>query len=142
MLPGQRIAVDGVIVSGETGVNESMLTGEQDAVRKSLGHEVYAGTVKINPLTSKSPPSEPINGSTRWCACKQAAAQKPKIAEFADKVAQYFVPILLVLAVITYLAWLQLEPEHALGHAFGIGGHLPCALALATPAALTCGTNR
>ncbi|MBY5991612.1 heavy metal translocating P-type ATPase [Ferrimonas balearica] len=145
VLPGQRIAVDGVLLSGETGVNESMLTGEQEPVAKSPGAPLYAGTVNLDqPIeveVTKVGAEQRINTLVRLQ--EQAAAQKPQIAEFADRVAQYFVPVILLLALATYLFWHQHAPEDAFWIMLSVlVATCPCALALATPAALTCGTNR
>ncbi|MBY6185510.1 cadmium-translocating P-type ATPase [Marinobacter hydrocarbonoclasticus] len=145
VLPGQRIAVDGVLVLGESGVNESMLTGEQEPVAKAPGAPLYAGTVNLDQTIEVEVTTvgaeQRINTLVRLQ--EQAAAQKPQIAEFADKVAQYFVPVILVLALVTYLVWHQLAPEDAFWIMLSVlVATCPCALALATPAALTCGTNR
>ncbi|MBW3163387.1 heavy metal translocating P-type ATPase [Ferrimonas balearica] len=145
VLPGQRIAVDGVLLSGQSGVNESMLTGEQEPVQKQPGAPLYAGTVNLDQTieveVTKVGAEQRINTLVRLQ--EQAAAQKPQIAEFADRVAQYFVPVILVLALVTYLVWHQLAPEDAFWIMLSVlVATCPCALALATPAALTCGTNR
>lgn len=145
VLPGQRIAVDGVLISGESGVNESMLTGEQEPVRKLVGAPLYAGTVNLDqPIeveVTTVGAEQRINTLVRLQ--EEAAAQKPQIAEFADRVAQFFVPVILVLALVTYLFWHQFAPEDAFWIMLSVlVATCPCALALATPAALTCGTNR
>ncbi len=145
VLPGERIPVDGRLLSAATQLNESMLTGEQESVARHAGDELFAGTVNLDqPIeleVLRTGADQRINTLVRLQ--EQAVAAKPAIAQFADRVARYFVPAILVIAALTYGIWHQLAPEDAFWIMLSVlVATCPCALALATPAALTCGTNR
>lgn len=142
---GEVIPVDGLVLSGKSEVNEAMLTGESDAIKKEIGASVIAGTLNLNsPLVIKT---QKIGQETRLAAIvrllDQAMRQKPKLALLADKFAGWFVGLLLVIAALTFLGWLWVAD---LQTAIKITVSLlvvtcPCALSLATPTTLAAATG-
>lgn len=143
--PGEVIPADGVIITGESQVNEAMLSGEQIPVTKTVHDHVFAGTinsdgnltVKVKQPSNQSFLSELIRLS------EQSQAHKPKLALFSDKVAQYFVAIILLTAIVTALYWQRHLPNEAFWITLSVlVATCPCALSLATPTALTCATTR
>lgn len=141
--PGDVIAADGVIVEGESAVNEAMLTGEQMPLQKALQSEVFAGTINIE---------QPILVEVTALGQDQLVAEiirlqeiasnnKPKVALYADRFSNYFTAIILLIAALTYLFWYFYSPEDAFWVTLSVlVATCPCALALATPTAVTCGT--
>ena len=143
--PGETIPADGVIINGNSQVNEAMLSGEQLPLNKNIGDTVFAGTingdgnltVKVKQPSSQSFLSQLIRLS------EQSQAHKPKLARFSDQVAQYFVAVILITAIGTALYWQQNLPEEAFWITLSVlVATCPCALSLATPTALTCATTR
>ena len=143
--PGETIPADGMIINGNSQVNEAMLSGEQLPLSKNIGDTVFAGTingdgnltVKVNQPSSQSFLSQLIRLS------EQSQAHKPKLARFSDQVAQYFVAIILITAIGTAIYWQQHLPEEAFWITLSVlVATCPCALSLATPTALTCATTR
>lgn len=143
--PGETIPADGVIISGNSQVNEAMLSGEQLPLNKTVDDNVFAGTingdgnltVEVKQSSSESFLSQLIRLS------EQSQAHKPKLARFSDKVAQYFVAVILMTAIGTALYWQQHLPEEAFWITLSVlVATCPCALSLATPTALTCATTR
>lgn len=143
--PGETIPADGVITQGDSPINEAMLSGEQLPVSKSVGDNVFAGTVngdgnllvEVKNAGSSSFLSQLIRVS------ETSQAHKPKIAELSDKIAQYFVALILITSVLTALYWHQHLPHEAFWITLSVlVATCPCALSLATPTALTCGTTR
>ncbi|MCG9731065.1 cadmium-translocating P-type ATPase [Shewanella sp. Isolate13] len=141
--PGDVIAADGVIVEGESAVNEAMLTGEQMPLQKALQSEVFAGTINIE---------QPVLVEVTALGQDQLVAEiirlqeiasnnKPKVALYADRFSNYFTAIILLIAALTYLFWYFYSPEDAFWVTLSVlVATCPCALALATPTAVTCGT--
>ena len=139
--PGERIAVDGVIIDGHSTIDESMLTGEPMPVSKQVGDEVAAGT--INKTGSFLFQAKRIGKDTALAQIidmvRQAQASKPAIGRLADRVSAVFVPGMLIIAVITFLAWFNLGPQdqqttYAIVTAMTVLIiACPCALGLATP---------
>jgi len=143
--PGEVIPADGLIVNGSSQINEAMLSGEQLPLTKGINDNVFAGTinsdgnltVKVKQPSNKSFLSQLIRLS------EQSQAHKPKLARFSDKVAQYFVAIILITAIGTAIYWQQHLPEEAFWITLSVlVATCPCALSLATPTALTCATTR
>ncbi|MDN3651222.1 heavy metal translocating P-type ATPase [Thalassotalea ponticola] len=143
--PGETVAGDGVVIYGQSSVDESMLTGEHVPVHKSVGQSVFAGTVngdgnltvQITQTSSDSFLTNLIRLS------EKAQAHKPAIAQLSDKIAQYFVAIILLTAIATSIYWYQHMPSEAFWITLSVlVATCPCALSLATPTALTCGTIR
>jgi len=138
--PGERIAVDGVIIEGRSNVDESMLTGEPMPVDKSSGDEVSAGT--INTQGTFLFQAKRIGADTALAQIidmvRQAQSSKPAIGRLVDKVAAIFVPVVLIFAVLTFLVWFNFGGDMHLGFAVVTTMTVliiacPCALGLATP---------
>ncbi len=142
--PGEVIPADGRVIEGESSADESLLTGESRPVAKSAGDGVTGGSVNIgSPLTIEV---ERVGESTRLASIQRlmerAAAEKPKIVETADRIAAKFVGALLLLATVTGALWWWLDPSQALWVFVSVlVVSCPCALSLATPAALTVATG-
>ncbi|KZN43031.1 heavy metal translocating P-type ATPase [Pseudoalteromonas luteoviolacea] len=139
--PGETIPADGLVVEGNSTVDESMMTGEHLPIKKFKSHQVYAGTlnhdgvitVKINKIGQNTLINQIIKLQ------HNALMKRPKIVEVTDKVAQWFVACLLVFASITAIGWYHIEPEHAFWVTIAVlVATCPCALSLAIPTALTC----
>lgn len=139
--PGQNIAVDGVIQDGITSVNESILNGEFEPIHKKLGDSVLAGsvnndgviTVRVNAIGQHTTLSKITELQ------EQFARHKPVYTQFADKIAHWFVFGQLILALVTYVIWMFVEPSDALWVSLSVlVATCPCALSLATPTAYTC----
>ncbi|WP_372872715.1 heavy metal translocating P-type ATPase [Shewanella sp.] len=142
--PGDVIAADGLIVDGLSGVNESMLTGEQLPVSKGIGAEVYAGTINLEqPLKVKVTATGQDQLVAEIIRLQEMASNaKPAIALTADKLARYFSATILTIAAVTYVVWRQFAPEDAFWVTLSVlVATCPCALALATPTAVTCATG-
>ena len=147
--PGERIPADGVVLSGESHVDESMLTGEPVANRKSAGDKVFAGT--MNQRGSFEMQAEKVGRDTMLSSIirmvRDAQGSKARIQQTVDKVASVFVPVIIVLSLITFLCWVFLAPED--GVTMGLLAMVtvlviacPCSLGLATPTALTAGIGK
>lgn len=137
---GEVIPVDGVIVDGESYLDESMLTGEFEPVSKHPGSTVFGGTLNktnvVKVKVQKRLKDALVNQIIRMQ--ELALADKPAIAHFADRASRHFVIIVLGIAVVSYLAWLNIDPDRAYWIAIAVlVATCPCALALATPSALT-----
>lgn len=145
VLPGESLPADGIIVSGNSVVDESMLTGEPLPVRRGKDDTVYAGTINGDGnLTVKVTQDRQHSLISNIIRLQdEAQATKPKIAEIADVVARYFVAVILIIAAGTWLYWHQVKPDDALWITLAVlVATCPCALSLATPTALTCATSR
>ncbi|MBP6344824.1 MAG: cadmium-translocating P-type ATPase [Neisseriaceae bacterium] len=142
---GEVIPVDGVVREGEGQVNEAMLTGESRPVDKAVASHVTAGTLNLHsPLIIET---EKTGDQTRLAAIvrllDQALGQKPRLAELADRYATWFVALLLLVSVLTFLGWTYyVDAERALWVTVSLLViSCPCALSLATPAALAAATG-
>ncbi|MCM8566911.1 heavy metal translocating P-type ATPase [Thauera linaloolentis] len=142
--PGEVIPADGVVVEGVGEVNEALLTGESLPVAKHVGDALTGGSINISsPLLFRV---EHVGDSTRLAAIRRlmerAAMEKPRVATQSDKVAGWFILTLLVLASLTGVAWYFIDSERALWVFVSVlVVACPCALSLATPTALTVGTD-
>lgn len=147
--PGERIPVDGEIIEGSSRVDESMISGEPVPVAKQAGDEVVAGTVngqgsltfRVSRVGSDTVLAQIIN------MVEQAQAEKPPIQQLADRIAGVFVPIVLVVALITGAIWLLIGPAPVLSYAFVATVSVlliacPCAMGLATPTAVMVATGK
>ncbi len=147
--PGERIAVDGVLLEGESWVDESMISGEPMPVHKQAGDEVIGGTINTQGsflLQSKRIGQETVLAQIIEMV-RSAQASKPAIGRLVDKVSAVFVPTVMIIAVLTLLAWLNFGPAPALS--YGIVAMMtvliiacPCALGLATPISLMLGVGK
>lgn len=147
--PGSAIAVDGVVVSGSTYIDESMVTGESVPVAKEAGDEVVAGTINGNGSIQFR--ATAIGADTTLAKIvafvESAQASKPRIQGIADRVVAYFVPAVLLIALLTALAWLFVMPggsiDQALIHAVAVLIiACPCAMGLAVPTSVMVGTGK
>ncbi|MCZ6705599.1 MAG: heavy metal translocating P-type ATPase [Bacteroidetes bacterium] len=147
--PGERIPVDGILVSGQSSVDESMLTGEPIPVLKETGDRVSAGTV--NTTGSFRVEVTRVGRDTMLSQIvrlvREAQSSKAPIQKLADRIAAVFVPIVLSIAVVTAVVWLAFGPEPIVNHSLlrfvtVLIIACPCALGLATPTAIVVGTGR
>lgn len=142
--PGALMPADGLILEGQSSVDESLLTGEYLPLPRGRGDTVTAGTLNVEgPLTLEV---QALGDQTRLSAIvrllERAQADKPSLAELADKVAQWFLIIVLLAAAIVGIAWWQIDPSRAFWIVLSLlVATCPCALALATPTALTTATG-
>lgn len=142
--PGQTIAADGVVLQGKSEVDESLLTGESRPIPREEGGEVTGGTVNMrSPLVVRV---TKVGEATRLASImrlmERAITEKPRVVELADRVASWFVAALLVLACGTGAVWSQIDPQRALWVFVSVlVVSCPCALSLATPAALAVATG-
>lgn len=143
--PGEIVPADGIITSGLSQLNEAMLSGEQLPISKTVNDKVFAGTingdgniiVQVKQASNQSFLSQLIRLS------EQSQAHKPKIAKLSDKIAQYFVALILLTSIATAIYWQQHMPEEAFWITLSVlVATCPCALSLATPTGLTCATTR
>jgi Cu+-exporting ATPase len=147
--PGERVPVDGVVVEGRSSVDESMITGEAMPVDKQVGSKLTGGTV--NGTGGLVMRAERVGESTLLAQIVrmvgEAQRSRAPIQRVADKVAAWFVPIVVVIAVATFALWILVGPEPRLGHALVNAVAVliiacPCALGLATPMSIMVGTGR
>ncbi len=144
--PGESIPVDGVVIEGESAVNESALTGESVPADKTVGSSVSAATVNQSGFLKceATRVGEDTALSQIIKMVSDAAATKAPIARIADKVSGVFVPAVIVIAVITTIIWLLVGETSAFALARGISVLViscPCALGLATPVAIMVGNG-
>ncbi|NRH27026.1 heavy metal translocating P-type ATPase [Pseudomonas sp. MS19] len=142
--PGALLPADGRIVSGQSSVDESVLTGEYLPQARAVGDSVTAGTLNVEgPLTVEV---EALGDATRLSAIvrllERAQTDKPRLAELADKVSQWFLLFVLIAAAVVGIIWLEIDPSRAFWVVLALlVATCPCALALATPTALTAATG-
>lgn len=144
--PGESISVDGVVLSGNTAIDESLLTGESVPSEKKEGDKVFAATVNTyGHITFRA---EGIGEETVLAGIirtvSDAAATKAPIAKIADKVSGIFVPVVLTLSLITLIIWLVVGKDTAFSLSRAISVLViscPCALGLATPVAVMVGSG-
>ncbi|NQJ70616.1 heavy metal translocating P-type ATPase [Streptococcus suis] len=146
--PGEKIAVDGVVVQGQSTVDESMLTGESLPVRKMEGDSIFCGT--LNQQGAITMQATKVGRDTTLAQIirlvEEAQGSKAPIAKLADQVSAVFVPVVMGLAVLSGLAWLLLG-QHSWIFSLSITISVlviacPCALGLATPTAIMVGTGK
>jgi Cu+-exporting ATPase len=146
--PGERIATDGVVESGSSSVDESMLTGESLPVAKEHGDEVFAGT--INQSGSLTFKAVKVGEETALAQIirlvEEAQGSKAPIQRLADKVASIFVPAVIAIACVTFVIWYFAVPDSVFSRALlnfvsVLIISCPCAMGLATPTAIMVGTG-
>ncbi|MFA5322471.1 MAG: heavy metal translocating P-type ATPase [Smithella sp.] len=146
--PGERIPVDGVIISGESTIDESMLTGESVPVNKETGHKVFAAT--MNKTGSFTFRATGVGAETALAQIirlvEDAQGSKAPVQRLADKVASVFVPSVFLVAFITFAIWYFIPTESNFSRALinfvsVLVIACPCALGLATPTAIMVGTG-
>jgi Cu+-exporting ATPase len=147
--PGEKIPVDGVVAQGDSHVDESMLTGEPEPVRKSPGSAVSAGTT--NASGSFVLRAERVGGDTLLAQIVHLVAEAQRsrapVQRLADRVSAWFVPAVVLTAVVAASAWLAVGPPPQLAHALLVAVSVliiacPCALGLATPMSIMVGIGR
>jgi Cu+-exporting ATPase len=147
--PGEKISVDGIVVQGRTSIDESMLTGEPMPVEKSANDEVVAGT--LNKSGSILFKATRVGKDTALAhiinMVKRAQNSKPPIGRLADVISGYFVPVIMIIAIVSALAWLNFGPDPALAFAVVSATTVliiacPCALGLATPMSVMVGVGK
>lgn len=145
--PGEKIPVDGVVTDGNTFIDESMLTGESIPVEKKAGDPVYAASINKNGMIQFK--ATKVGGDTALAQIvrlvEEAQGSKAPIAQLADVVSGYFVPIVFGIAIIAFLAWFI--SGKSLGFSLTVFIAVlviacPCALGLATPTAIMVGTGK
>jgi P-type Cu+ transporter len=147
--PGEKIPVDGVVLDGSSTVDESMITGESVPVQMTAASRVIGATVNGN--GSLVMRAERVGSETMLAQIIQMVSQAQRtrapIQRLADKVAGWFVPAVIAIAVVTFIAWVSFGPEPRFAHAIVNAVAVliiacPCALGLATPMAIMVGTGR
>ena len=147
--PGEKIPVDGVVVAGSSYVDESMISGEPVAVEKKAGEKVFAGT--INQKGSFQFEAEKVGGDTILAQIikmvQQAQGSKAPVQKLVDKIAGIFVPIVIGIAILTFITWMLAGGENAFTYALLNSVTVlviacPCALGLATPTAIMVGVGK
>jgi Cu+-exporting ATPase len=147
--PGERVATDGEVESGESWVDESMLTGEPLPVARRPGDRLVGGTLNQTGVLQFRATS--LGADTVLAQIirmvEEAQGSKPPIQALADQIAAIFVPLVMAAALLTFAAWLAFGPAPALHYAFVTAVSVlvvacPCAMGLATPTAILVGTGR
>jgi P-type Cu+ transporter len=147
--PGEKVPVDGVVLEGRSSVDESMITGESMPVEKESGSRVIGATV--NGTGSFVMRAEHVGSETLLAQIVQlvnkAQRSRAPIQRLADRVSAWFVPAVIAISIVTFIAWAVLGPEPRLAHALVNAVAVliiacPCALGLATPIAIMVGTGR
>jgi len=146
--PGERLVVDGIVVKGNSSVDESMLTGESLPVDKSVGENVFGGTLNQSGVLQirATQTGENTILSRIIRMVQEAQGGKAPIASLADRISLYFVPAVMLIAALTGLGWLLIGGvEFSLALRFFIAVLViacPCAMGLATPTSIMVGTGR
>ncbi|MBL1386359.1 MAG: copper-translocating P-type ATPase [Colwellia sp.] len=147
--PGEKIPVDGLVIEGHTSIDESMLTGEPMPVAKEEEDEVVAGT--LNKTGSILFKATRVGKDTALAQIinmvKRAQNSKPPIGRLADVISAYFVPVVMIISIISALVWLNFGPDPALAFAVVSATTVliiacPCALGLATPMSVMVGVGK
>lgn len=147
--PGEKIPVDGKVKSGESYVDESMISGEPVPVLKKQGEKVFAGT--INQKSSFQFIAEKVGADTVLAhiikMVQEAQGSKAPVQKLVDKIAGIFVPIVISISILTFITWMVLGGENAFTHALLTAVTVlviacPCALGLATPTAIMVGVGK
>ncbi len=147
--PGDKIPVDGIIKKGKSSIDESMITGEPIPVDKKEGDKVSSGTINGNQsftMTAEKVGDETLLAQIIKMVNEASRSQAP-IQKLADRISAYFVPIVVVISILTYIAWAIYGPEPA--HVYALVNAIavliiacPCALGLATPMSVMVGVGK
>jgi Cu+-exporting ATPase len=147
--PGEKVPVDGVVLDGTTSIDESMITGEPIPVEKSNGSKVTGGTV--NGTGSFTMTAQRVGSETLLAQIvrmvSEAQRSRAPIQKLADLVAGYFVPAVVLVAIVTFIVWSLVGPEPRMAYALLNAVAVliiacPCALGLATPMSIMVGTGK
>jgi len=146
--PGERVPVDGVVISGSTMIDESLLTGESVPVSRGPGDKLIGGSLNYDGAIEYRATSVGRDGvlGQMLRMMQEAQASRAPTQQLADRVSAVFVPVVLGIALLTFLVWTALE-HGSIGHAFAAAVTVlviacPCAMGLAVPAALTVAIGR
>ena len=147
--PGEKVPVDGVVTQGRTSIDESMLTGEPMPVEKNEGDDIVAGTLnksgsilfKATRVGKDTAIAQIIN------MVKRAQNSKPPIGRLADVISAYFVPVVMIISIVSALVWLNFGPDPVIAFAVVSATTVliiacPCALGLATPMSVMVGVGK
>ena len=145
--PGDRIAVDGVIVEGETSIDEATMTGESTPVYKKVGDEIISGCMNLssNIKYKATRVGNDTSIAKLSLLVEEAASSKAPISRLADKVSGIFVPIVMSLALIMFIVWMIIKRDFDFALNIAISVLViscPCALGLATPVAIMVGIGK
>jgi heavy metal translocating P-type ATPase len=147
--PGEKIPVDGKITKGESNIDESMISGEPLPVDKKKGDTLFAGTINGDSVLDYK--ATKVGGDTFLSQIinfvEQAQNAKPEIQKYADKISGIFTPVVISVAILTFILWFLFGPEPVWGNAVSnfiavLVIACPCALGLATPTAVVVATGR
>ncbi|HNV30472.1 MAG TPA: heavy metal translocating P-type ATPase, partial [Cyclobacteriaceae bacterium] len=147
--PGEKIPVDGLVQSGSSYVNESMISGEPIPVEKKVGDKVFAGT--INQKGSFQFEAQKVGGDTILAhiikMVQEAQGSKAPVQKLVDKIAGIFVPVVIGISILTFITWMIFGGDNAFTHALLTSVTVlviacPCALGLATPTAIMVGVGK
>ncbi|MDJ0925512.1 MAG: heavy metal translocating P-type ATPase [Acidimicrobiia bacterium] len=147
VLPGEKIPTDGVIVAGQSTIDESMLTGESQAVTRIVGDEVFGATVnqegRLEVEVRHVGPNTALARIVRLV--EDAQASKAPVQHLADRISAVFVPVVIAIAIVVFVGWLLGNGDVAGALRNGVAVLIiacPCALGLATPTAIMVGSGR
>ncbi len=145
--PGDKVPLDGVIISGNTKVNESLLTGEEELINKSIDEAVIGGSINMDQViilqVTKDYKSSYLN--TLINQITDISDNKPQIQKLGDKIISYFVPIILVLSFISFIIWYIITKDLSMSIYVALSTLIiacPCALGLATPISFMIGNSK
>lgn len=147
--PGEKIPVDGIVTSGVSFVNESMISGEPLAVEKKTGEKIFAGT--INQKGSFQFEAHKVGDDTLLAQIikmvQEAQGSKAPVQKLVDKIAGIFVPVVIAISILTFITWMVAGGDNAFTHALLTSVTVlviacPCALGLATPTAIMVGVGK
>ena len=147
--PGEKIPVDGIVTSGSSFVDESMISGEPVPVEKKSGEKVFAGTV--NQKGSFQFEAQKVGGDTILAhiikMVQEAQGSKAPVQKLVDKIAGIFVPVVIGISILTFITWMVFGGDNAFTHALLTSVTVlviacPCALGLATPTAIMVGVGK
>jgi len=147
--PGERVPVDGTVISGQSYIDESMISGEPVPVEKKKDDKVFAGT--INQRGSLQFKAEKVGADTILAQIikmvQEAQGSKAPVQRLVDKIAGIFVPVVIGIAILTFITWMTLGGDNAFTHALLTAITVlviacPCALGLATPTAIMVGVGK
>ena len=147
--PGEKIPVDGLVIEGQSFVDESMLTGEPMPVNKTKDASVFGGTLNTNGsfLMSATGIGRETALARIIALVRKAQSSKPAIGRLVDKIAAWFVPAVLLIAALAFTVWTMFGPEPPLAYAIVVAMTImviacPCALGLATPISMMVSVGR
>ena len=145
--PGEHIPVDGIVIEGQSNVDESMLSGESMPVKKYEGDVLYQGTINLDGrmILQCNSTQEETTLSKIIRLVEEAQSKKAPIARVADRISLYFVPGVMVIALVAFLAWYAYTKDFAFALTIFVSVLViacPCALGLATPTAIMVGSGK